>query len=142
MEASKQEQRGVVRFLTAEGIGEREIHRRISAIYGEHSMSCSHVLEWHKRFQEGHVSVQDDARPGQPHHAITPAVIAKVDGLIWGNRQITVEELRHLMGISHGSVHIIATKHLHYRKICVQWVSRQLMEEQKTNRMAASLGHL
>ncbi|KAJ4426403.1 hypothetical protein ANN_27217 [Periplaneta americana] len=45
MEAGKEEQRGAVGFLNAEGIRGREIHRRISAVYGEHSMSCSHVLE-------------------------------------------------------------------------------------------------
>ncbi|PNF38204.1 hypothetical protein B7P43_G13464 [Cryptotermes secundus] len=46
------------------------------------------------------------------------------------------------MGISHGSVHAIVTKHLLYRKIFAQWVPYQLTEEQKTQRMAASLGHL
>ncbi|KAJ4438051.1 hypothetical protein ANN_13990, partial [Periplaneta americana] len=121
MESGKEEQRDVVRFLTAEGIG-REIHHRMSAGYGKHSMSCSHVLEWHKRFREGRVSLQDDARLGQAHRAIIPAVIAEVDGLIWGNRWNIVEELRCLVGISHSSVYIIATKNLLYRKICAQWV--------------------
>ena len=37
MEASKEEQRAVVRFCVAEGAGTREIHRRMSAVYGEHS---------------------------------------------------------------------------------------------------------
>ena len=35
MEASKEEQRGMVRFLVAEGAGTREIHRLMSAVYGE-----------------------------------------------------------------------------------------------------------
>ena len=38
MEASKEEQRGVVRFLVAEGAGTREIHHRMSAVHGEHCM--------------------------------------------------------------------------------------------------------
>ncbi|KAJ4428136.1 hypothetical protein ANN_24150 [Periplaneta americana] len=70
-------------------------------------------------FPERRVSLQDDAHPGDAHCAITSAVIAEV-GLIRGNRWITVEELHHLVGISHGSVHVTVTKHLHYRKICVQ----------------------
>ncbi|KAJ4446275.1 hypothetical protein ANN_12969 [Periplaneta americana] len=90
MEAGKEEQRGVVRFLTAEEVEGREIHRLMSAVYGEHSMSCLRVLELHKRFQEGRVSLQDDARPGQVHRAITPAVVPEVDGLIRGNRWIVV----------------------------------------------------
>ncbi|KAJ4451503.1 hypothetical protein ANN_02966 [Periplaneta americana] len=79
---------------------------------------------------------------GQAHRAITPAVIAEVDGLIRGNRRIAVQELRRLVEMSQGSVNVIATKHLHYRKICAQWVPHQLTEEQKTNRIAASLGLL
>ncbi|PNF26278.1 hypothetical protein B7P43_G02687, partial [Cryptotermes secundus] len=61
---------------------------------------------------------------------------------IWASRQIIVEEINLSMGISHGSIHAIVTKHLLYHKICVQWVPHQLMEEQKTQRMAVSLGHL
>jgi hypothetical protein len=34
MEAGKEEQRSVVRFLTAEGVGGREIYRRMSVVYG------------------------------------------------------------------------------------------------------------
>ncbi|KAJ4451699.1 hypothetical protein ANN_03169 [Periplaneta americana] len=75
--------------------------------------------------------LQDDARPEQAHCAITPAVIAEVDGVILGNRRITMKELRRLVRINHGSVHVIATKHLHYRKICAQWDSHQLTKEQK-----------
>ncbi|KAJ4427266.1 hypothetical protein ANN_24884 [Periplaneta americana] len=76
-------------------------------------------------FDEEHVMLQDDARPGQAQRSITSAVIAEVYGLIRGNRRITVEELRRLVGISHGSVHVIATKHLQYRKFYAQWVPHQ-----------------
>ncbi|PNF21232.1 hypothetical protein B7P43_G04189 [Cryptotermes secundus] len=114
----------------------------MTAVYGEHSMSRSRVLEWHKRFREGHVSLQDDALPGQAHRVITPDVTAALDGHIRANRRITMEEISLLMGIRHGSVHAIVTRHLLYRKICAQWVPHQLTEEQKTQRMAASLDHL
>ena len=40
MEASEDEQRGLVRFFMVEGAGTRKIiHRRMSAVYGEHGMS-------------------------------------------------------------------------------------------------------
>ena len=35
IEAIKEEQRGVVSFLVAEGVGICKIHRRMSAVYGE-----------------------------------------------------------------------------------------------------------
>ena len=68
MKASKEEQRGVVRFLVAEGAGTREIHRRLSAVYGEYCMSLTSVHEWQKRFRGGRTSLQDD----QAHRVITP----------------------------------------------------------------------
>jgi len=52
------------------------------------------VHEWQKRFREGCTSLQDDSRPGQAHRAITPDVIARIDGLIRENRRITEEEIR------------------------------------------------
>ena len=52
MEASIEEQRGVVRFLVAKGAATREIHRRMSAVYGEHCISLTIVREWQKSFRE------------------------------------------------------------------------------------------
>ena len=82
MEESKQEQRGVLRFLVAEGTGVREMHYRMSAVYGDHCMSLMSVQEWSRKFREGRTSVQDNARPGQTHRAITPDVIRRIDALI------------------------------------------------------------
>ncbi|KAJ4443100.1 hypothetical protein ANN_04750 [Periplaneta americana] len=54
----------------------KEVHRRISAVSANTARHVRVVVEWHKRFREGRVSLQDDAL-----RAITPA-IAEVDGLI------------------------------------------------------------
>ncbi|GFW99841.1 hypothetical protein TNCV_3420701 [Trichonephila clavipes] len=35
LQASKKEQRGVIRLLAAEGVGGREVHRRMKAVYGK-----------------------------------------------------------------------------------------------------------
>lgn len=59
MKVSTEEQRGVVRFLTAEGAGGREIHNRRFIVYDEHCMSCSRVLEWHKGFRDRRRSLQE-----------------------------------------------------------------------------------
>ena len=65
MEASKEEQRGVVRFFTTEGVEGREICRRMSNVYDVHSMPCSCVLEYQKSFGEGRVSLQGNAQSPQ-----------------------------------------------------------------------------
>jgi len=48
-----EEQRGVVRFLWAEGVKPVEIHRRMLAEYGQRTMSQRKVYEWVERFKSG-----------------------------------------------------------------------------------------
>ncbi|GFT42451.1 histone-lysine N-methyltransferase SETMAR [Trichonephila clavipes] len=49
MEASNKEQRGVIRFLAAEGVRSCEMHRRMKAVYGEYSLCRLSVVEWRKK---------------------------------------------------------------------------------------------
>ncbi|GFQ87381.1 hypothetical protein TNCT_683601 [Trichonephila clavata] len=53
MQESKKKQLGVIRVLAAEGVGGREMHRRMNAVYGEYSLCSSSVVEWHKTSYEG-----------------------------------------------------------------------------------------
>lgn len=142
MDAPKEEQRGVVRFLTAEGVSQQEISRRMTAVYGEHCMSLATVKRWSKRFTEGRESCKDDPRPGQSHLAITPDTIAQVDELIRQERRISIDELAERVKISHGSVHTIIHDHLGYRLLCAQWMPKILNDRQKTERFGAALTHL
>ncbi|GBN75236.1 Histone-lysine N-methyltransferase SETMAR [Araneus ventricosus] len=140
MQANKKEQRGVIRFLTAEG--GREMYRRMKAVYGEYSLSRSTVVEWRKRFLDGRELLEDDVRPGQANRVITPEMIAEVHDLVLNNRRVTVDEIHRLLGISVGTTHTIMHQHLKFRKICAQWVPHQLTAEQRNNQMALSLSHL
>ena len=108
MEANTEEQRGVVRFLVADGAGTREICL-LFAVYGERCISVTSVHEWQKKFREGHTSLQEDSRPVQAHRAIAPDVIVRIDGLIQESQRITEEKIRVHVGNSHGSVHAIIT---------------------------------
>ncbi|PSN46055.1 hypothetical protein C0J52_07677, partial [Blattella germanica] len=136
MNESKQE-RGVIRFLAAEGVGGREMYRRMKAV-----LSRSSVVEWRKRFLEGRELLEDDARPGQAHRVITPEMSAKVSALVLHNHRITVDEIHRLLGISVGTTHTIMHQHLKFRKICALWVPHQLTAEQRNTRMVLSLSHL
>jgi len=61
-----EEQRGVVRFLWAEGVKPVEIHRRMLAQYGQRTMSQRKVYEWVGRFKSGRTRVTDEGRSGRP----------------------------------------------------------------------------
>jgi len=61
-----EDQRGVLRFLWAEGMKPMEIHRRMLAQYGQSTMSQRNVYEWVERFKSGRTRVTDEGRPGRP----------------------------------------------------------------------------
>jgi len=61
-----EEQRGVVRFLWAEGAKPVEIHRRMLAQYGQNTMSQRKVYEWVEWFKSGGTRVTDEGRSGRP----------------------------------------------------------------------------
>jgi len=61
-----EKQRGVVRFLWAEGAKPVEIHRLMLAQYGQNTMSQRKVYEWVERFKSGRTRVTDEGRSGRP----------------------------------------------------------------------------
>ena len=67
-------------------------------------MSLTGVYEWQKSFSKGRTTLQDDPHPGHAHRAITPDVIARIDGLIRENRRITEGQIR--VQVGRGSVRV------------------------------------
>ena len=61
-----EEQRGVVRFLLAEGAKPMEIHHRMLAQYGQSTTSQRKVNEWVERIKSGRTHVTDEGRCGRP----------------------------------------------------------------------------
>jgi len=61
-----EEQRGIVRFLWAEGAKPVEIHRRMLAQYGQSIMSQRKVYEWVERFKSVQTRFTDECLSGRP----------------------------------------------------------------------------
>ena len=59
-----EEQRCVIRFLTAEGEKPAAIHRRMVTVYGEKCVSDKSVRKWSARFRAGQVQVYGDNTHG------------------------------------------------------------------------------
>ncbi|GFY58112.1 HTH_48 domain-containing protein [Trichonephila inaurata madagascariensis] len=74
-----EEQRSVIRFLTAAGEKPAAIHRWMVIVYGEKCVSDKSVRKWSARFRAGRKSVGDDQRPGQANTVIMSDLIDKVD---------------------------------------------------------------
>jgi transposase len=41
-------------------------HSALHEVCGEQTVDCSTVSSWASRFREGHVTINDDPRPGRP----------------------------------------------------------------------------
>ncbi|XP_035229554.1 protein GVQW3-like [Stegodyphus dumicola] len=77
-----EEQRDIIRFLTAEGEKPAAIHRRMVTVYGKKCVSDKSIRKRSARFRAGREIVGDDPRPGQANTVITCDLIDKVDDLV------------------------------------------------------------
>jgi hypothetical protein len=67
MDPSKQVQRAVIQFLSAEGASGTDIYSRMKNVYGTECMSRTAVFRWCRDFRHGRVSTADMPRPDQAH---------------------------------------------------------------------------
>ncbi|GFW41987.1 HTH_48 domain-containing protein [Trichonephila clavipes] len=137
-----EEQRSVIRFLTAADEKPAGIHPRMVTVYGEKCVSDKSVRKWSARFRAGRESVGDDQRPGQANTVITSDLIGKVDDLVRNDRRVTLRMLALKVDASYGTVWTIVHNRLRFRKVCAAWVPKQLTDQQKELHMGLALQHL
>ena len=142
MDSSKQAQRAVIQFLSAEGVSGTDIYSRMKNVYGTECMSRTAVFRWCSDFRHRRVSTADMPRPGQAHVVITQESIAAVNSLVGENRRITTWEIANSLSVSKGTVDTILHERLQNSKVCPQWVPKHLTEDQKCLRMGGPMGHL
>ena len=96
-------------------------------------------FEWHKRFVDGRLSVEDDAKPGRPCSVKTDVNIEKVRELVrelvHTDRRLTIRMMADQLGIDKELVRSILVDNLGMRKVCAKMVPRLLSEDQKTRRL-------
>lgn len=117
-------QRVIIKFLAAEGAKPTEILRRLTAQFGEETLSRARVFAWHKQFVEGRDRVENESHDRRPRTSIKANNISSVRRLIEDDRRRTTSEIASEVGISYGSTYSILTEELGYRKVCARWVPR------------------
>ena len=133
---TKEEQHGVIRFLWSEGVPGAEIHRRLSAQYGDSALPWQSVYESVEKFQHSQTSVKDEERAGRPSTSITDSNVEDAGAMILEDRRVTIDEVANHFEISHGSAYDIIHNRLGFRKVCARWVPKEFTEEQKNNSVA------
>ena len=121
---TKEEQRGVIRFLWSEGVPGAEIHRRLSAQYEDSALPRGSVYEWIENFQHGRTSLKDEERSGRPSTSITNSNVEDARAMILENRRVAIDEMANHFEISHGSAYDIIHNRLGFRKVYARWVPK------------------
>jgi hypothetical protein len=99
--------------------------------YGEEALGCSAVFKWHKRFEQGRDSLEDDEHTSRPRTVRTELKIQEVAKLVRANHSQMVDEIA-AAGISHGTYHKILSDDLNMSHVtpCI------LMQDQRDDRMS------
>jgi len=106
-------QRAVIEFLTAEGWAPSNIHRRMTAVYGDACVDVSTVRRWARTVKDQNPAASnfhDQHRSGRSATTSDDDHQHQVGELIRGNHRIKQHENATTLAISTGSVnHIIKT---------------------------------
>jgi transposase len=117
---TKEEQRSVIRFLWSESVSGVEIHRRLSAQYGNSVLQQRSVYEWIEKLKNGRTSVPHEEGAGRPSTATDDANIERVRDMILLDRRVTIDEVANRLQISHSSVYKIIHNRLGFHKVCAR----------------------
>ena len=124
-----------LKFLVWLGKTPPDALRTLQEVYGDETMSRSHVFEWHKQFKEGHKDVEDDSRSGRPSTSRTVHNVECVKQMVCGDRQLTVRMITDELEINRDSVWKIIAEDLGMRKICAKMMLKLLDDDQKERRV-------
>jgi len=131
------EVRSVIRFLNAEKLRPVEIHRRLTAIYGN-IMNERNVRKWYAEFSGGRTNVHDEEGRGR-RSSVDHALLARIEAKLREDRRVTVRDLTEMFPeVGKSTMQTLLTVKLGYRKVCARWVPIMLTEVQKVNRMESS----
>jgi len=125
------EQRACIKFCFKLGKTATECYEMLKTDFGEQAMDRSQTFQWFSRFKAGRTSIDDDERSGQPGYSSVPEMIERVRQIIREDRRSTIDEVRMLVGISHGNCHKILTEDLKMRCDASKFVPRLLLIDQK-----------
>jgi transposase len=89
----------VIRFLLSEGVSGAEIHRRLSAQYGNSVLQQRSVYEWIEKLKNGRTSVTHEEGAGRPSTATTDDNIERLRDVTLLDRQLTVGEVANRLQI-------------------------------------------
>ena len=112
-----------------------ETYELLKKVYGDDGMIRTLVYTWFTRFKNGREDLNDDLRPGRPEVSNRAELVEKVHELIGIDANLTTRMLAEELNTSKNTIWRILTKDLGKRKVFARFVSHQLNEDQKSERI-------
>jgi hypothetical protein len=125
-----EEQRYVVRFYGQKDTVQMMFIKKMLPVYGGKSMLRKRVHNLVENFSQGCSKLADAARPFRPVEIATEATVQRVEELIRADRRITIDSVATVLGCSHGLAYSTMHDRLKFRKVCAQWVPRELKDRE------------
>jgi hypothetical protein len=107
----------VIHFLWAAGVPSGEIHRRISAQYGNSVVLQQTVCELIDSFKNGRTSVKHKEGARRPFTSITDTKTESVGDMVLQNRRASFNEVGQELQISHGLAYEITHNRLVFHEV-------------------------
>ena len=115
-----------------------EMREMLVQVYGWEAVNRKCVYKWFKRSREGKETTEDEPCSGRPSTSRTPEMIEKVRHMLAQDRRLMLRLLVEELGISKDMAHTIIHDDLGKQKICSQFVTHKLTDEQKAKQMETS----
>lgn len=100
-------------------------------------ISRTQVFEWHRRFREGRLSIEDETGRGRKS-SMDATLVATIKDVIYSDRRTTIRDVCDITGYSFGTVQRVITDRLNMKKVSARWIPRLLTEEHREKRVSAS----
>ena len=138
---TKEEQRSVSGFCG------RKVYQEPQSIKDfrhkrEQCIAATECLRMDWKIKNGRTIVTHDKGAGRPSTAITENNIERARDMVLLDKRVSIDEVAHVLQISHGSDYELMHNKLGFHKICARWVPKQLSEVHKQTRVDICQKHL
>ena len=128
----RKEQQVCIKFCDSLGKSATETLTMIQQAFGDQSVSCAQVFQWHAWFKTGHTSVDDNEHTGRPTSCTAPQTLAQIQELLCQDQRWTIAEE---VGIGYGTSQWVLTEELGMHCVAAKFVPRILTADQKQQRV-------
>ena len=129
------EMKYAIQFLVRIHWTPTDIQKKISEVYGEHSLSRSQIFKLISRCNEGGSATARNPGSGRPISVTNDENISQIEGLIRADRRITVRDIADELELSLEQTNYIIREELGFRKCRAAWVPKNLTATQLQKRV-------